>query len=383
MAEKRKINRVIDTAGNIVQIYPQTSADNVIVDNSHGIFSSTDVQSVLEELADIASTGGVTQVNGKTGNVTLTAEDVGAEESGAVSTHNSATDAHGGHFTNTNNPHSVTKTQVGLGNVTNDAQVKRSEMGVANGVATLDTTGKVPSSQLPSYVDDVLEYDNKASFPATGESGKIYVAKDTNLTYRWSGTAYVIISPSLALGETSSTAYAGDKGKTNADNITNILNGTTKVGAASLADEATNADNATHANEATHATSADTANSATNATSATKLSSSRTFALTGDITGSLVSDLSSNVSIATEIGAGKVGTTELSDNAVLTAKIKDGNVTNAKLADSGVIAGAYSAVSVNAKGIVTSGGTAIEFGTSGQIEPSVNLMVGGLFFELQ
>ena len=383
MAEKRKINRVIDTAGNIVQIYPQTSADNVIVDNSHGIFSSTDVQSVLEELADIASTGGVTQVNVQTGNVTLTAEDVGAEESGAVSTHNSATDAHGGHFTNTNNPHSVTKTQVGLGNVTNDAQVKRSEMGVANGVATLDTTGKVPSSQLPSYVDDVLEYDNKASFPATGESGKIYVAKDTNLTYRWSGTAYVIISPSLALGETSSTAYAGDKGKTNADNITNILNGTMKVGAASLADTATNADNATHANEATHATSADTADSATNATSATKLSSSRTFALTGDITGSLVSDLSSNVSIATEIGAGKVGTTELSDNAVLTAKIKDGNVTNAKLADSGVIAGAYSAVSVNAKGIVTSGGTAIEFGTSGQIEPSVNLMVGGLFFELQ
>ena len=81
MAEKRKINRVIDTVGNTVQIYPQTSADNVIVDNSQGIFSSTDVQSVLEELADIASTGGVTQVNGKTGNVTLTAEDVGAEES--------------------------------------------------------------------------------------------------------------------------------------------------------------------------------------------------------------------------------------------------------------------------------------------------------------
>lgn len=383
MAEKRKINRVIDTAGNIVQIYPQTSADNVIVDNSHGIFSSTDVQSVLEELADIASTGGVTQVNGKTGNVTLTAEDVGAEERGAVSTHNSATDAHGGHFTNTNNPHSVTKSQVGLGNVTNDAQVKRSEMGVASGVATLDAEGRVPSSQLPSYVDDVLEYPNKASFPSTGEEGKIYVAKDTNLTYRWGGTSYVIISPSLALGETSSTAYAGDKGKTNADNITNILNGTTKVGVASLADEATNADNATHANEATHATSADTADSATNATSATKLSSSKTFALTGDITGSLVSDLSTNVSIATKIGAGKVGTTELSDNAVLTAKIKDGNVTNAKLADSGVVAGAYSAVSVNSKGIVTTGGTAIEFGTSGQTEPSVNLMVGGLFFELQ
>ena len=86
-------------------------------------------------------------------------------------------------------------------------------VGTANGVAELDSNGKVPSSQLPSYVDDVLEYDSKSAFPATGESGKIYVAKDTNKTYRWSGTAYVEISESLALGETSSTAYRGERGK--------------------------------------------------------------------------------------------------------------------------------------------------------------------------
>jgi len=60
--------------------------------------------------------------------------------------------------------------------------------------------GKIPTSQLPSYVDDVLEYANLEAFPATGESGKIYVALDTNLTYRWSGTAYIEISKSLALG---------------------------------------------------------------------------------------------------------------------------------------------------------------------------------------
>ena len=65
---------------------------------------------------------------------------------------------------------------------------------------------------MPSYVDDVLEYANKASFPATGESGKIYLDLATNLTYRWSGTAYTEISPSLALGTTSSTAYRGDYG---------------------------------------------------------------------------------------------------------------------------------------------------------------------------
>lgn len=91
--------------------------------------------------------------------------------------------------------------------------IPASQKGQANGVAELDDTGKVPAAQLPSYVDDVLEYDNQAAFPETGEAGKIYVAKDTNLTYRWSGTQYVEISASLALGETSSTAYPGDKGK--------------------------------------------------------------------------------------------------------------------------------------------------------------------------
>lgn len=74
--------------------------------------------------------------------------------------------------------------------------------------------GLVPSSQLPSYVDDVLEYTNLASFPVTGETGKIYVDLTTNLTYRWSGSTYAVLDPSLALGETSTTAYRGDRGKT-------------------------------------------------------------------------------------------------------------------------------------------------------------------------
>lgn len=92
--------------------------------------------------------------------------------------------------------------------------------GQANGIAELDANGKVPSAQLPSYVDDVLEYASTSAFPSTGETGKIYVALDTNKTYRWSGSAYVEISPSLALGETSSTAYRGDRGKTAYDHAT-------------------------------------------------------------------------------------------------------------------------------------------------------------------
>jgi hypothetical protein len=114
------------------------------------------------------------------------------------------------------------KTAMALNNVTNDAQVKRSEMGVANGVATLDNDGKVPASQLPSYIDDVIEgyyhdgafYEDSAyTVEIPPESGKVYVDNTTNLTYRWSGTAYVKIASDLALGETESTAYRGDRGK--------------------------------------------------------------------------------------------------------------------------------------------------------------------------
>ena len=74
------------------------------------------------------------------------------------------------------------------------AKVATSLLGAANGVATLGSDGKVPAIQLPSYVDDVLEYANLAGFPATGETGKIYVALDTNKTYRWSGSVYVYIT---------------------------------------------------------------------------------------------------------------------------------------------------------------------------------------------
>lgn len=109
-----------------------------------------------------------------------------------------------------------------------DSKISTSSVGIANGVAELDSNGKVPSSQLPSYVDDTIEgylynskwySDSSHTTEVTGETGKIYVDLSTNKTYRWSGSAFVEISESLALGETSSTAYAGNKGKANADAI--------------------------------------------------------------------------------------------------------------------------------------------------------------------
>ena len=73
--------------------------------------------------------------------------------------------------------------------------------------------GLIPASQLPSYVDDVLSFPDLISFPALGEDGKIYIAEDVNKTYRWGGNSYVEIDGGVALGETSSTAYRGDRGK--------------------------------------------------------------------------------------------------------------------------------------------------------------------------
>lgn len=107
----------------------------------------------------------------------------------------------------------ITKADLGLSSIEeNTAYVSADKVGAKNGVASLDPNGKVPTAQLPSFVDDVLEYTNIGAFPRPGETGKIYVEISSGKTYRWSGTTYVEISSSLALGTTSSTAFAGDRG---------------------------------------------------------------------------------------------------------------------------------------------------------------------------
>lgn len=103
-----------------------------------------------------------------------------------------------------------------------NSKLNTSLKGSANGLAELDSNGKVLSSQLPSFVDDIIEgylsggkfYKESAhTTEITGETGKIYIDLTTNKTYRWSGSAFVVVSETLALGETSSTAYRGDRGK--------------------------------------------------------------------------------------------------------------------------------------------------------------------------
>lgn len=223
-------------------------------------------------------------------------------------------------------------------NIDYGSYIPTTEKGSANGVASLGSDGKVPSSQLPSYVDDVLEFNNKSSFPSTGESGKIYVAKDTNLTYRWSGSAYVEISPSLALGETSSTAYPGDKGKTNATNISSLQTRMTSV------------ENKNSSQDTEISNIKDGTTIVAKSTTSTKLATARTIAINGDGSGSTTFDGSSDKTITLTLSS--VGT-----------------------------AGTYSVVTTDSKGRVTKGAQVIEVGTTGQTSPSSTLAIGGIFYK--
>lgn len=143
-------------------------------------------------------------------------------------------------------------------------KISNTEKGVPNGVATLDGTGKIPSAQLPSYVDDVVEYSDLASFPITGSSGILYIALDNNKQYRWAGTTYQIISSGAVdsvAGKTGVvTLNKSDVGLNNVDNTSDVSK---------------------------------------NVLSATKLATARTISITGDISWSVSFDGTGN---STSIG---------------------------------------------------------------------------------
>lgn len=181
-------------SGSVTVSHADTSTQ-ASVDNSGG--------TVIQDVT-LDGFGHVTGLASKT----LTAADVGA-----------ATASH------THSISQVTGLQTALDNKLDDTQ-----KGAANGLAELDATGKVPSAQLPSYVDDVLEYAAEANFPATGETGKLYVALDTNDVYRWSGSAYVKVSDAVSsadqatkLATARTISLSGDvSGSTSFDGSANV-----------------------------------------------------------------------------------------------------------------------------------------------------------------
>jgi hypothetical protein len=159
------------------------SAAEVPYTNTTSLLTATNVQAAVDEIdgtVDTLNAASHTQ-NSDTALDSGNANEVTAADLRA-------------HVDSTANPHAVTKTQVGLSNVDNVQQIPLTQKGAVNGVAELDASGLVPTAQLPSFVDDVLEFANLAGFPVTGETGKIYVALDTNKVYRWSGSVYIEIA---------------------------------------------------------------------------------------------------------------------------------------------------------------------------------------------
>lgn len=140
--------------------------------------------------------------------------------------------------------------------ISNQLQDLINSKGSANGIASLDEQGVVPSAQLPSYVDDVIDvyatYDKSVegvlsniqlfsnqekTTPITPESGKIYIDVEGNYQFRWTGTIYTTVGAPTVLGEVTGTAYDGGKGKALSDKINKmsdrVVVGPTTVEAAS------------------------------------------------------------------------------------------------------------------------------------------------------
>jgi hypothetical protein len=169
-----------DTAWSIISTVTAEDIQDVvggIVANSSNISMSYDdsLNKISSDLIDTTVTAGAYGLAGSVPSITV--------------------DAKGRLTAASNVSIAITASQVTDFSAAADARIS-AQKAQPSGLATLDATGKVPAAQLPSFVDDVLEFSNLASFPVSGENGVIYVAIDSNKTYRWSGSTYIEISPS-------------------------------------------------------------------------------------------------------------------------------------------------------------------------------------------
>ena len=449
--EKRKIRRVIDAAGNTIQVLPETSAEQVTLADAGDKFTSTNVEGALAEVAqdiaaletglanagkvdDVQDVKGASIVTNKIAKLSKAAVGLGNVDNTAdanksvkhATSADSATTA-----TSATTANSATKaTQDASGNVITSTYATKTEL--QNGLA-----GKSQSKTYNNYqafVTAVNAMNNTALkvgdnvFIVTQYVPDMWVSavNSSSATYTYSSDSAIVTALGSANGLTVGyyvfreletekvdlTAYqtktdnglnttsktvvgainevkgtadsALSKANANATEITNIKNGTTKVKSAE------------HADTADSATSAGTATDATNVTT--------------NINGHAITDIfesnGTNVKYATMAGvaskveknidfriAGKTLFYNGSSARIIAFDTDDfgGDISQTsaslkatiQLAPTGVTAGQYSAVNVDAKGRVTAGGKSIEWGTSGQTTPSGDLMVGGLFMELQ
>jgi hypothetical protein len=357
MAEKRKIWRVKDSEGNLEQVLVETSAEQVVVTPKDGIIKATNVQAAIEEIAGVAATGGVTSVNGKTGAVELSASDIGL-----------------GNVDNTadadKNVNSAVKD--GSKRVIVDTYATKQEL--QDGLAGKSATKTYENYN--AFVTAVMGMDATALKVGDNILIKqlnvpdmwVYKVSETKVTYTYTDDVNIILElakdAGLVVGHYTFAKLETQKVdlseyQTKTDNSLTTTKKTVVEGInelKSIIDDVIDGD-----------TPVEKADTATLATSAGKLSTAVQIALKGVVGGSASTDFSENVEISTTIA--------------------DESITASKLEDSGVEEGDYTAVKVDTKGRVIAGGNAFEWGiknTDGtSSKPSANLMVGGIFFELQ
>lgn len=460
--EKRKINRVIDAAGNTIQVLPETSAEQVTLADAGNKFTSTNVEGALAEVAqdiaeletglanagkvdDVQDVNGATIVTNKIAKLSKAAVGLGNVDNTAdanksvkhATSADSATTA-----TSANTANSATKaTQDASGNVITSTYATKTEL--QNGLA-----GKSQSKTYNNYqafVTAVNAMNNTALkvgdnvFIVTQNVPDMWVSavNSSSATYTYTSDSAIVTALGSANGLTVGyyvfreletekvdlTAYqtktdnglnttsktvvgainevkgtadsALSKANANATEITNIKNGTTKVKSAEHADTA---DSATSAGSATNATNATNVTTNINGHAITDIferdgttvknatHASSVFSLENIL--GIIASKSTSAPEYVEIAFDGTENQEVifAYKEFLASKSTDEYGTPMLaigLAPTGVTAGQYSAVNVDAKGRVTAGGKSIEWGTSGQTTPSGDLMVGGLFMELQ
>lgn len=163
----------------------------------------------------ISATGGAGVTDGDKGDITVSGGGTTwTIDNNAVTTAKIADDAVTfDKIENISQNHFLGRHSAGSGDVQEVSPIQARTMLGLSTVATSGDYNDLSNRPDLSVFDEVEQHANLAAFPATGNVNKFYLAQDTGIMYRWNGSAYVVISAELALGETSSTAYRGDRGK--------------------------------------------------------------------------------------------------------------------------------------------------------------------------
>lgn len=493
--EKRKIHRVVDADGTLIQVLPETSAEQVTLADAGNKFTSTNVEGALAEVMDVAKTGGVTGVKGdaetdyRKGNVNITAANVGAEpafekntafnkdfgtlagtvmegndsrvttavsdiaaikeknqsqdnEIANIKTKNTEQDTAIAGKANLKGGNAFTGDQSVTGSISATGSLTVGGNLTVNGTTTSidSTTLKVSDKLIEVAKDNTVKLTTPAgivvpNYDGTNSSGALVfdgngIASVGDVTLDASGNIDVTrsqlqplatrtglvndhlvkydsanqtlvdsgktISDFATAAQGSNADSALSKANANATEIANIKDGTTTVKKAETADNATNVTDSIHGHALTDIFESDgtTVKAATNVT--TRING-KAISYIFESDGTTVKKATEAKKVAKQLLIGSSDGTHISlyydgqqeerlgflEGEIEAFRLAGMDYTQVRLARTGVTAGQYSAVNVDSKGRVTSGGKSIEWGTSGQTAPSGDLMIGGLFMELQ